>query len=72
MKPETKIKLRKASIAAYWVSIAVYSMISIALLFTIILAPFAVLTMMMAGWSYKCIEKEKEAIAALQLEGVSE
>ena len=72
MKAETKIKLRKASIAAYWLSITVYAMASIALLFTIILAPFAVLTMMMVGWSYNRIEKEKEAIAALQLEGVSE
>lgn len=72
MKAETKIKWKKAGIAGYWLSIIVYAMVSVALLFTIILAPAAVLTAGMAVYSYKQIEKEKAAIAALESERVSE
>jgi hypothetical protein len=72
MKNEQKVAWKKVVIAGWWTSIIVYAMVSVALLFTVILAPAAVLTAGMAAYSYKQIEKEKAAIAALESEGVSE
>lgn len=72
MNKEQKIAMKKAYIGALWVMIVIQSMVTIALLFTIILAPAAAITGGITAYTYKMIQKEKEAIAALQSEGVSE
>lgn len=72
MNNEQKIAMKKAYIGALWVMIVIQSMVTIALLFTIILAPAAAITGGITAYTYKMIQKEKEAIAALQSEGVSE